>query len=279
MDTAEHTPQQQQQGQQQGQNGLLIQQQAAGSTPLATSGSSSSSTAGDLSGTPYEAVLVSSLKGLKESLPSTDPAIPRLLQDAPVLPLPAVTAFLQELLSEGPEWASMGLSTAYSLFESRPAARALLLQLLLDAAVGQDSSSREKAVGLVVSKVMTWESHAADVQDFATQHLLMLTQPVPAPAAAAAAEDQQQQQAKGAAQQQAGAVEAGEQPASASKQETVEAEGAETGQQQQEQQQEQLVMDVGAAAQHSMLYLSLCTRKPELLRLLLETYGKAGTSV
>jgi hypothetical protein len=190
--------------------------------------------------------------------------------------LPAVIDFLQELLAAGPEWAGVALSTAYSLFESRPAARALLLQLLLDTAVGPDGSSRQMATGLLVSKVMRWDSHAATVQEFATQHLLMLLQPLPAATSEheQQQEQQQQQQATGDAQQQAGVAEAGEQPASSSQQEAGEAEGADAAQQQQQQQQQ--FMDVGAAVQHSMLYTSLCTLKPELLRLLLETYGKAG---
>jgi hypothetical protein len=214
------------------------------------------------------------LQGLKENLPSTDPAIPRLLQDAPVLPLQAVTSFLQELIAAGSEWAGVSLSAAYGLFESRPAARQALLLLVLHAAVSADSLAREKAVGLIVSKLMGWEAHAAAVLEFATQHLLLLLQPLPAAAVDGAGQQQKQEvdassTAVADQQQQGVAAGSGDAPAAAAAAEGA-GEGAEA------QQQQQQVMDADAAAQHSMLYLSLCTIKPQLLQLLLETYGKAG---
>lgn len=218
---------------------------------------------------------MASLQGLREQLPPTDTAIPRLLQDAPVLPLPAVTAFLQEVIASGPEWAGMGLNAAYVLFESRPGARLLLLQLLLDAAVCANSPTRDKAVGLVVSKLMGWEKHAPAVLEFATQHLLMLLQPPPTvPPAASSA---QQEEGGGGGQQQAAAANGVQQ-----KQQQLEAAvnnaavaGAGDGSEEQQQEQQQ-PLDVETAAQHSMLYLTLCTRQPELLVRLMEVYGKAG---
>jgi hypothetical protein len=168
----------------------------------------------------------------------------------------------------------VSLTAAYGLFESRPAARQALLRLMLDAAVSGNSSAREKAVGLIVSKLMGWEAHAAAVLEFATQHLLLLLQPLSAAAGDGVGQQQKQEgDASSAAvadqQQQQGCVAgSGDVPAAA-------AEGSGKGVEAQQQQQQQ-VMDVEAAAQHSMLYLSLCTLKPQLLQLLLETYGKAG---
>lgn len=172
-----------------------------------------------------------------------------------MLPLHAITSFLQDLIAEGADWAGVGLSAAYGLFESRPAARQALLQLLLDAAVSADSLARERAVGLIVSKLVAWEAHAATVLEFARQHLLQLLQP---PAAAEAGQEQQQQPQASTAPEQQGLSEAEKEAAD----KAVAAAAAAAA--------------VEAAAQHSMLYLSLCTVKPELLQLLLETYSKAG---
>jgi len=257
-----------------------VEQQGSMQQRIGGGSSSGGGAAASLSGTQYEYVFMAAVQGLKEHLPSTDPAIPRLLQDAPVLPLPAATTFLQELIAGGPDWASTGLHAAYSLFESRPAARQALLQLLLDAAVSADSTTREKAVGLVVSKLIGWEQHAPAVLEFATAQLLLLLQP---PAAAAATGDQQQQgqhdgeqPANGVQQTEQQQQLEGSAAADAPAAPGPAAAGAEGDGGVAAQQQQQQGMGVEAAAQHSMLYLSLCTLKPELLRLLLETYGKAG---
>jgi hypothetical protein len=274
--------QQQQQPMQHGDPQQANSRSSGGGGGRHPKGSSSSSSApDDLSGTQYESVLMASLQGLKQHLPSSDPAILQLLQEAPVLPLHAVTAFLQELLSykategaqkategaqkapEGTDWPGMALTAAYGLFESRPATRERLLGLILGAAVAAEGPSRERAVGLVVSKIINWQDHAATVLEFATEHLQMLLHQQQQPAEAGAVEKQQQQQE-------------GEQPKAVNgDQQQQAAEGGDAAAAAAEQQQ-QVAMGVETAAQHSMLYLSLCTVKPEMLQLLLETYGKAG---
>jgi hypothetical protein len=281
---------QQQQPEQARKRGSRIGQSSSSSKRGSKDGSSSI-IAPDLSGTAYEQVLLSSLRGLAETLPGADPAIPRLLQDAPMLPLAAVTAFLQGLVDQGSDWALTGLSTAQALFEARPPARRQLLQLLLDAAVATDSFTRDRAVGLLVSKVMSWEAHAPDVVNFATQQLQRLLE--------WGAKLQQQQQAAAEAEQQQAQQQ--EQPP-----DTAPEQQPDTGQQQQpgraaagadvfepgtpaaadhaaasddaDAEAEPVVppLDVDAAAQHCMLFMSLCTLRPELLQLLLETYGKGG---
>eukprot|EP00775_Hariotina_reticulata_P002918 gene2918-3205_t len=104
----------------------------------------------DLSGTAYESALTAILTGLQQRLDASDPAIPRLLQEAPVLPVKAVLGFLRTLLAAGADWVPVGLHSALLLIESRPPLRQQLLHLVLEAAVAADGLIRQKAIGLVV---------------------------------------------------------------------------------------------------------------------------------
>jgi hypothetical protein len=278
----------------------LGRQQEAQHSSSRGSSNSSRDTAQDLSGTQYESVLLSVLQGLQQQLPSSDPAIQRLLQDAPVLPLTATLQFLQQLMEQGSGWSVLALDSAHALMEGRPPMRQQLLQLVLHASVSDDSAMREHAVRLLVSQLMGWESFAHAIVEFARAQLLLLLEPRKLLAARQQVKQQQQQQqandaAGGAAaddqqQQQQQRVEEpirqepqndpqqqqqqqGEQQ-QAVKQEDAAAEGPQ--QEQQQQQDAEPELDVDVAAQHCMLFMSLCASRPELLAVLLDTYGKAG---
>jgi hypothetical protein len=260
-----------------------------------SSSSSSSDAAQDLSGTQYESVLLSVLGGLQQQLPSSGPAIQRLLQDAPVLPLTATLHFLLQLMEQGAVWSVLALDCVHALIEGRPPMRQQLLRLVLDASVSDKAAMREHAVRLLVSQLMSWESFADEIVEFARAQLLLLLEPRKL---LAVKQEEQQQQANDAAggaagddhhQQQQQHVEAQpntsgvpvkqEQQDDQQQQVAVKQEGGvspEDPQQQQQQEDEEPELDVEVAAQHCMLFMSLCASRPELMGVLLDTYGKAG---
>jgi hypothetical protein len=284
--SATHAQQQQQQQQ-------LDRQQAAQHSSGRGSSSSSRDTAQDLSDTQYESVLLSVLQGLQQQLPSSDPAIQRLLQDAPVLPLNATLHFLQQLMEQGSGWSVLALDSAHALMEGRPPMRQQLLQLVLQASVSDDSAMREHAVRLLVSQLMGWESFADGIVEFAQAQLLLLLEPRKLLAARQQVkQEQQQQQANDAAggaaaddqQQQQQRVEEPisreqqdeQQQQQGEQQQALKQEDATAEDPQQQQQDAEPELDVDVAAQHCMLFMSLCASRPELLAVLLNTYGKAG---
>jgi hypothetical protein len=292
VDSPDIQQQQQQQQVDRQQNhptGLKGSSSKTGSTGTRIGSNSSSSSEAvqeDLSGTQYEAVLISVLQGLQQQLPASDPAIQRLLQDAPVLPLHATLQFLQQLLQQGSSWAVLALDCAYALIEGRPPMRQQLLQLVLQAGVADEAAVREHAVRLLVSQLLRWEIFAGEIVAFAQAQLLLLLEPRKLLAARQRAKqeqtaDEQQQQlvndAAGSmadAEQQQQQQEGAEQPGV--KQEAAAAGGAAGAQDQQQQAEAEPELDVEVAAQQCMLFMSLCASKPELMRMLLDTYGKAG---
>jgi hypothetical protein len=255
----------------------------------------------DLSGTAYESALVATLTGLQSQLDASDPAIPRLLQEVPVLPVMAVLGFLRQLLAAGADWVSVGLNSALLLIESRPPLRQQLLHLILEAAVAADGLTRQKAIALVVSKLMGWEEFADSIIRYAQEQLLLLLEPQklmqqqqqpelsPQPAAPAQPEAQQQQQQQQASQteqpeQQQQQQQQGMPPGQHQQQQLSQANGAAGHEDTQQQVQEppapvaaaDVTLTVEVAAQQCMLFMSLCALRPPLMVVLLETYGKAG---
>jgi hypothetical protein len=298
---------QQQQHEQQQQQQVDRQQvqptSGKGSSSSSKHSRSSSSAAQDFSGTPYEAVLLQVLQGLQQQLPSTDPAIQRLLQDAPVLPLHATLQFLQQLLQQGSSWAVLALDSVHALIEGRPPMRQQLLQVVLHASVADEAATREHAVRLLVSQLLGWESFANGIVEFAQAQLLLLLEPRKLlaarqqvkqeqqdeqqqanDAAGSTADDQQQQQQSPGNQPDSSGVQVKREQQDAeqqqqqqdAEQQPVKQEAAGAEEQQQQQQDVEPELDVEVAAQQCMLFMSLCAGRPELMRVLLETYGKAG---
>ena len=138
----------------------------------------------DLSDTVYEEVLLALLEGLREKLLGNDRAITRLLAEAPVIPLAATLNFLEELLQQGGDWSVLALVTARQLIDDRPPLRLRLLNFVLSACVDEDVETREKAVRLVVNRLLRLAELRRRVLDFARQQLAKLLQQPPAAAAA-----------------------------------------------------------------------------------------------
>jgi hypothetical protein len=163
-----------------------------------------------LARTMYQDVLLALLNGLRERLPPSDRSITRLLLDAPLLPSEDTVEFLQELLEQQGDWATLALATARQLIEGQPPLRAGLLQFVLGAAVAEDSDARAKAVRLICNKLLGVPGLVERILQFAGQQLQLL---VMQPANPAASGEQQQQEGEGVAGGSADAGHAKQQPA------------------------------------------------------------------
>lgn len=275
----------------------------------------------DLSGSVYEDVLMALLEGLRERLPGTDKSITRLLEDAPVVPLTPVISFLRDLSVQGPEWATLALTTARQLIEQHPPVRQHALEMVLHAAIDVDADLRSKAMRLLANKLFPAAHLAAQIESFARDMLLRLEQqPVSSlhDALEGQNEPQQQKQEQQPIQQaedalpskpqlhtEATANGAAEATAAATAGEADATHNVRQSEQHQQQQQASDSMQRGVsdaqdatatvvkaeapnpvepeleplseedAARFCGLYIALCSKKPELLRQLLHTYGKS----
>jgi len=259
----------------------------------------------DLSGTPYDDVLSALLEGLRERLPPSDRSIPALLLDAPAVPIGSTSAFLQDLLDQGEDWATAALVAARMLIEGRPPARRAMLELVLHSAAAGDAAVRNLGVKLAVNRLLERGDCEERIVEFAREQLRELeVRPEDAAAAAAAAAaaggaaaaaaggggggveggDRGSEGDAGAARSddQTGGDEAaamdegvGEQQKGAAPPppgvEPPPDAAADGGSEEEEPPPEGITEE--EAARHCTLYLALCSKKPELLPLLFTSYG------
>jgi hypothetical protein len=254
----------------------------------------------DLSGTPYEDVLVALLEGLRERLPPEDRSIAGLLLDAPAVPLAPAGAFLRELLEQGADWATAALVAARVLIEGRPPARGAMLEIVLDATAAEAGDVRDLAVKLAVNKLLEREDCAGAIVKFAGEQLARLEAPLggagggePAAgakgedggeaAAAAAAEAAPEQGASegaaaAAAEEDAAAAEDGagaEQQQGGEDAKEAQAEEAADGEAEAEAEAEgEAQMTEADASRLLALYMALCAKRPELLTPFIAAFGR-----
>lgn len=222
------------------------QQQAAAGAISMGGGSGGGCGTAPIAGSLYEAVLLELLRGLRTGLPLSDRTLVRLLAEAPLLPMPSVVQHLQQLCSDGPDWATLALLAARDVILQRPPNRPQVLNWVLEVAVSSDEDARGKAVRLVANRLFPEVSMSQQIEIYAQQQLDMLLVEQQSLTAEAVKKEQQQEQkcTTGAA---AAALDTAS-PHDAGPSEE-------------------------RAAQLCGLYCALCTKKHSLLRRLLEVYS------
>lgn len=217
---------------------------------------------GQLAGTPYESVLLALLEGLRENLPANDKAIAQILLEVPALPGPGVGQFLAEVAGMGGDWATLALSSARDIIINRPPNRSEALQVVLDAASGNQADTRNKAVRLIANKLFAQPQLQDSIEKFARRMLfcLITTSPSDAATADAPALD----------------IVKVEQPPLQTPQATAATPTEPTSDPQSSSQQQLQHQSEEEGIRLSGLYCALCTKKQPLLRDLLSVYGRAA---
>lgn len=106
----------------------------------------------------------------RERFDFKDPSMSQLLEQAPLLPMPAVANFLRDLALHGATvgqlgWTTRALATARVILQARPPTRKPLLDMVLQQATGGHSAVRTLAIKLIANRLYTKEcpSIAAEV--------------------------------------------------------------------------------------------------------------------
>ncbi|OVA02697.1 Protein of unknown function DUF3453 [Macleaya cordata] len=133
----------------------------------------------------YETFLLTVAETLRDSFPASDKSLSRLLGEVPYLPKPALK-LLESLCSPGSnekidkelqsgDRVTQGLSAVWSLILQRPPIRDVCLKIALQSAVHQLEEVRMKAIRLVANKLYPISSIAQQIEDFASEMLLLVT--------------------------------------------------------------------------------------------------------
>ncbi|KAL4557934.1 hypothetical protein LXL04_036129 [Taraxacum kok-saghyz] len=129
----------------------------------------------------YEMFLLKVAETLRDSFPSTDKSLSRLLSEVPYLPK-SVVKLLECLCVPGNseeneeihsgDRVHQGLSIVWSLILLRPPIRDVSLKIALQSAVHHLEEVRMKAIRLVANKLYPISSISAQIEDFAKEKLL-----------------------------------------------------------------------------------------------------------
>ncbi|KAH8955472.1 hypothetical protein BDL97_08G140600 [Sphagnum fallax] len=126
----------------------------------------------------YDRFLLSVAQGLRDSLPSSDKSLSRLLGDAPLLPLTSLKLVEDLCNPEGGgevptgDRITQGLSALWSLILQRPPTRGICLKMALKCTVHESDDVRAKAIRLVANKLYPLTYVAQTIEEFAVQSLL-----------------------------------------------------------------------------------------------------------
>lgn len=129
----------------------------------------------------YEMFLLKVAETLRDSFPSTDKSLSRLLSEVPYLPK-SVLKLLESLCVPGNseqneeihsgDRVHQGLSIVWSLILLRPPTRDVCLKIALQSAVHHLEEVRMKAIRLVANKLYPISSISVQIEDFAKEMLL-----------------------------------------------------------------------------------------------------------
>ncbi|XP_072995214.1 uncharacterized protein [Typha latifolia] len=225
----------------------------------------------------YEKFLLSLAKALIDSLPASDKSFSKLLGEAPFLP-DSVLRLLEKLCgsysdhhvketSEG-DRVTQGLGAVWSLILGRPLIRPACLDIALKCAVHSQDEVRAKAIRLVANKLYVLSYASEKIEQFATSMLLSVV-------------DQQHLEADNRE-----AYFREQQPETGSQETTISSsQNSEPGASESESMKSSLVspklsvVSLSQAQRQASLFFALCTKKPSLLRLVFDIYGRAPKAV
>ncbi|KAJ4796777.1 Symplekin [Rhynchospora pubera] len=224
----------------------------------------------------YEKFLLSLARALLDNLPSTDKSFNRLLGDAPLLPDSAFH-LLEELCGgtdgrthkereiDGGDRVTQGLGTVWSLILGRPSARMACLDIALKCAIHSQDEVRSKAIRLVVNKLYLLSYASLRIEEFATNKLLSIVH------------DQSLEMEVDQTTSRDAKVEIMNQESSVTSSQSSEPGFSEN--------ESGLVLgrlsglSLSQAQTQISLFFALCSKKPSLLRVVFDVYGKTPKAV
>ncbi|KAF9608576.1 hypothetical protein IFM89_010008 [Coptis chinensis] len=225
----------------------------------------------------YEKFLLAVAKSLWDKFPSSDKSFSRFLGEVPLLPESALKLLEDLCYSDGSDYhgrdvpdvdrVTQGLGAVWSLVLGRPLYRKACLDIALRCAVHPQDDVRAKAIRLVANKLYPLGYVSENIEQFATDMLLSVVD----------------QQAPDAETSQAGyntqgmEENVGGQETSVSGSQNSETGASENDSMRGPQQVLQSFSNVSVSqAQRRMsLFFALCTKKPSLLQLVFDVYGRA----
>lgn len=140
-------------------------------SPIDGNGGEITSEVPDVTGSRYELVFTALLEGLREALPPNDKTLIQMLVEAPALPMPSTSQFLQDVCLSGPDWATLALLAARDIILHRPPARPDVLSFVLSAAISQNDDIRSKAVRLIANRLYPLAFAGQTIEEYSKQLL------------------------------------------------------------------------------------------------------------
>ncbi|KAJ4967464.1 hypothetical protein NE237_019313 [Protea cynaroides] len=234
-----------------------------------------------LAATMYEKFLLAVARSLWDTLSASDKSFSRLLGEVPHLPDSALKMLEDLCYADGfcfhgkdardGDRVTQGLGAVWSLILGRPPNRQACLNIALKCAVHSQDEVRAKAIRLVANKLYLLGYLSDSIEQFATTELLSVvdqhvpdTDPSPAVSTEQRTEGNlgtQETSISGSHNSEPGASESdsvkGSQPVI----------------------QSSPTVSLSQAQRHMSLFFALCTKKPSLLKLVFDIYGRAPKAV
>ncbi|XP_022768556.1 symplekin-like isoform X13 [Durio zibethinus] len=224
----------------------------------------------------YEKFLLAVVKSLLEAFPASDKSVSRLLGEVPFLPDSALKLLDDLCYSDvfdvtgkeirDAERVTQGLGVVWSLILGRPNNRQVCLGIALKCAVHSQDDIRGKAIRLVANKLYQLSYISGEIEQFATNMLLSAVD----------------QHAAGAVLLKSGSIderderEVGSRDTSTSGSQLLEPRASEIDSMNTESTSNSAsVVSFPEAQRLISLFFALCTKKPSLLQLSFDIYGRA----
>ncbi|KAG0458495.1 hypothetical protein HPP92_023324 [Vanilla planifolia] len=230
----------------------------------------------------YERFLLSIAKSFLDSLPASDKSFSRLLGEAPFLP-GSVLRLLEDVCcssaydhlkkeSDG-DRVTQGLGAIWSLILYRPSYRKACLDIALKCAVHEKEEVRTKAIRLVVNKLYLLSYASENIENFARRMLLSLVDDQVLESELKYASSSVQRTASPVVQETEGctpgssiSVSQGVSESDSMKHSPSSSHNAPS-------------ISLSQAQQKTSLYFALCSKKPNLFKLVFDIYGRASKAI
>ncbi|KAJ7958867.1 Symplekin [Quillaja saponaria] len=227
----------------------------------------------------YEKFLLAVAKTLLDSFPASDKAFSRLLGEAPVLPESAMKLLNDLCYSDvvdchgkfvrDVERVTQGLGAIWSLILGRPQNRQACLDIALKCGVHSQDEIRAKAIRLVANKLYQLSYISEDIEQFATKMLLSaLDQEISGANLSLSGSTDQRVEEQIQSQE-----------TSISGSQISESTTSDNDSNAKQLLQSSSSLSFPEAQRLISLYFALCTKKPSLLQLVFNSYGKSPRTV
>ncbi|KAG9454622.1 hypothetical protein H6P81_007526 [Aristolochia fimbriata] len=218
----------------------------------------------------YEKFLLAVATSLRDSLPASDKSFSRLLGEVPLLPDSALK-LIEDLcrsdsydkdVREG-DRVTQGLGAVWSLILGRPTIRQSCLDIALKCSIHSQDDVRAKAIRLVANKLYFLAYASQDIEQFATDMLLSVVE--------SQTSDQEPRSE--------GNIGSEETSVSGSQNSDARAPEGDSIKEVRPSSQTNSNVSLSQAQRRMSLFFALCTKKPSLLKLVFNMYGRAPKTV